>query len=208
MQPWILFSMIKDIPHKEFITSGDDVQWIIKVDDREQKVRLIFEESNDKRDWQNNFDFPARVYKKQTSCLRVARGWGNAYKSCNDIIMRTLIQTSKLYNDYKVEICGWSYGGAMSLLAAEDFHFRTGIKPDVVTFGAPKPLFGKKCKEYVLSCVGTVKQYAYVNDCVPLMPPFPFYDRVDTTYIGGKCSFLKLFKPNVYHLIYGEKELY
>lgn len=74
----------------------------------------------------------------------VAKGWADAYKSANDLIMEKLI--SVLKPDYNVEICGWSYGGAVALLAAEDFYFRTKIKPDVITFGAPKPLFGNKTK--------------------------------------------------------------
>lgn len=176
MKPWELFNLIKSIKHEEYITSGDDVQWTIKVDDVEKVVRLIFEESCGNTDWKNNLNFPMKLYKKQESCIRAARGW--------------------------------SYGGAVALLAAEDFHYRTGKKASVYTFGAPKPLWGKKTREYVRSCVNEVKQYSHVNDCVPLMPPFPGYTRLSTDHIGGKRNFFKLFNPWKYHCIYGEESLY
>ena len=208
MKPWELFNLIKSIKHEEYITSGDDVQWTVKVDDVEKVVRLIFEESCGNTDWKNNLNFPMKLYKKQESCIRAARGWGNAYKSCNDEIMQKIIFATEIAPDYQIHICGWSYGGAVALLAAEDFHYRTGKKASVYTFGAPKPLWGKKTREYVRSCVNEVKQYSHVNDCVPLMPPLPGYTRLSTDHIGGKRNFFKLFNPCKYHCIYGEESLY
>ena len=208
MKPDELFNYIKSIPHDHFITSGDNVQWIIKTDTKEKVIRLIFEESADKADWKNNFNFPVKIYKKQESCMLVARGWGNAYKSCNDVIITALCRTVSLIPDYDVHICGWSFGGAMSLLAAEDFYYRTGKKASVFTYGAPKPLWGCKTKKYVRSCVHVVKQWTHINDCVPLMPPLPGYTRIATDKIGKDFCILKLFQPNIYHQIYGDSTLY
>ncbi len=208
MRPNELYNIIKHTRHSDYIASGDDVQWRVWVDDKEEVVRLIFEESSGKVDWKNNLKFPVKLYKKQKSCLKVAKGWGDAYKSCNDEIMAKFIAEVFSHEDYKIEICGWSYGGAMSLLAAEDFHYRTTYKANVITFGAPKPLWGKKTQNYVRSCVNEVKQYTHVNDCVPLMPPLPGYKRLVTNKIGGKTDFFKLFAPDVYHCIYGEESLY
>ena len=205
MKPYELFDFIK---HCDFITSGDSVDWNVKVDDNEKVIRLVFEESADKRDWVNNFNFPVKLYKKQESCLLAARGWGNAYKSCNDEIMDALILAVNNHSDYEVHIVGWSYGGAMSVIAAEDFYYRTGKKASVYTFGAPKPLWGRKTYKYVLSCVKDVKQYSHVNDCVPLMPPLLGYKRLSTDKVGKGFSIFKLFNPGVYHCIYGDSTLY
>lgn len=76
MKPWELFSLIKSIKHDEYITSGNDVQWTVRVDDLAKVVRLIFEESCGKVDWKKDLNFPAKLYKKQESCIRAARGWG------------------------------------------------------------------------------------------------------------------------------------
>ena len=208
MKPWELFNLIESIKHDEFITSGNDVQWTVRVDDLEKVVRLIFEESCGKVDWKNNLNFPTKLYKKQESCIRAARGWGNAYKSCNDEIMRALGLAVEIAPDYEIHICGWSYGGALSLLAAEDFYYRFHKKASVYTFGAPKPLWGRKTKKYVRSCVKEAYQFSHINDCVPLMPPFPGYKRLSTDKIGKDFSIIKIFKPKIYHCIYGEKALY
>lgn len=206
IEPYKLFEKIKNANYQ---TSGDCVDWTIEVDYLEKTITLFFEASKQKRDWINNFNFPVKIYKNQQSCLRVARGWGRAYKSCNDEIMKELIKKVKENPDYEIRICGWSYGGAMSLIAAEDFYFRTKKKPYVITFGAPKPLWGRKTKNYVLSCVNDVKQYAHINDLVPYLPPSLFgYKHLVKNKLGIGFSFFKLFKPQVYHCLYGNKNLY
>ena len=196
-----LFKVITNI--KDWKTAGDDVQYsIFSLDDY---CYLVFQQSGSKRDWINNFNFPVKLYKNQESCLLVARGWGNAYKSCNDEVMKAFI--SQLHGKTPV-ICGWSYGGAMSVIAAEDFNYRARLKPIVITYGAPKPLFTKKCQSYVMSCVKEVRQYSHVNDVVTLLPPFLGYRRLTTTKIGKGFCILKLFQPEKYHCIYGNKEEY
>ena len=209
MKPAQLFSLIKNTKHEEYNESGDSVNWLIKIDHDEKVIRLMFEESNGKRDWLNNLNFPVKPYKKQENVLWVARGWRKAYKSCNDKIQQALIATISDYKNYGVEIIGWSYGGAMAILAAEDFHFRTKLKPTLYTFGAPKPIFGKKSKQYVESCCGEIKQYANVNDCVVIMPPFPGYKHINKIKVGNrKFNLIEWFKPKIYHPIYDDESIY
>ena len=177
--------------------------------EKEKKILLLFEPSRQKRDWIHNFDIPVKIYKKQQSCLKVARGWGKAYKSCNDEIMHTFITQVQSHSGYEPVICGWSYGGAMSLLACEDFYFRTQQKPCVYTFGAPKPLWGGKTKKYVRSCVKTVKQYAHINDIVPHLPPALFgYKAITKNTVGAGFSLINIFKPQIFHCCYGSSTLY
>lgn len=209
MKPCELFSLIKNTKHEDYNETGDHVNWLIKIDNDEHVIRLLFEESDGKRDWLNNLKFPVRPYKKQESVLWVAKGWGNAYKSCNNEIQNALISTLNEYKNYGVEIVGWSYGGAMALLAAEDFYFRTKLKPNVYTFGAPKPLFGKKSKEYVKSCCNEIKQYVNVNDCIIVMPPFPGYKHLNKVKVGKrKFNLIEWFKPTIYHTIYDDESIY
>lgn len=209
MKPWDLFKIIKETDHQVYNESGDHVNWMVRVDDEEKVVRLIFEESNGKRDWLNNLAFPVKPYKKQQNVLWVAHGWCNAYKSCNDEIQEAFIKMLNKHNDYYPEICGWSYGGAMAVLAAEDFYFRTKTKPNVYTFGAPKPIFGKKSKKHVESCCNEIKQYANVNDCVVVMPPFPGYKHINKIKVGNrKFNLIEWFKPKIYHTIYDDESIY
>lgn len=202
MKPAELFKLIKKTKYEKV---GDELDYLVQVFDDEKTIRLLFEESTSKRDWQNNLNIPIKPYKNQENTLWVAKGWANAYKSANDLIMQKLISTHKQKPDYNIEICGWSYGGAVALLAAEDFYFRTKIKPDVITFGAPKPLFGNKTKEYVKSCCKNVKQYAHKSDVVSYLPiGYKQLNRVEV----GKFKLINLFKPETYHCCYGDSSLY
>lgn len=207
LKPHEYFEVIKNA---NYTKSGDDVDWAIIVDDDRDKIILSFKESNSKRDWINNFNFPIKPYKNQSTCLLVTRGWAKAYKTCNDEVMENLIkQLSNTDKDYHIEIIGWSYGGALAILACEDLYFRTGIKANVITFGAPKVSFGRKTRNYIFTeCCNSVHQYANVNDVVTYLPPFPFYKHIMRINVGDKFNLIKLCKPNIYHTIYGDKELY
>lgn len=213
MFPWELFAKIRDA---SYTTSGDSVDWTVQVNDNEKRVYLLFEESRGKRDWINNLNIfvkiykhlPKKLYKQQESSIKAARGWGDAWKSCNDEVMEALIKARQEHPDYAVYIAGWSYGGAMTVLAAEDYHYRTGEKPFIVTFGAPKPLFSGPCQEYVRSCIAAAWQWSNNNDCVCAMPPFPGYHRINTMECGDRFNLIKWFKPGIYHCMYGDKEIY
>ena len=203
MKPNELFDLVFDISYKNV---GDDVDYCIFV--KEEKIYLAFEGSRTKRDWQNNLNFPRKIYKKQYSCLKAARGWGDAYKSCNNIVMEELISVMDDYPFFPVVIIGHSYGGAMAVLAAEDLHYRTRTMPSVITFGAPKCLFGNKSKKYVKSCCVEITQYQHVHDIVPRMPPFSGYHSVNVKWVGkDRWKFWEIFKP-YYHVSYGDENLY
>lgn len=209
MEFWKLFKIIKETDHSEYNESGDNVNWIIKVDHEEKKVRLLFEESNGKRDWLNNLAFPVKPYKKQENVLWVAHGWCNAYKSCNDEIQNTFIKTLEENDGYFPIICGWSYGGAMAILAAEDFYYRTKIRPNLITFGAPKPIFGKKSMNHIINSCGVIKQFANVNDCICNLPPFPGYKHEKKIKVGNrKFNLIEWFRPQKYHTIYDDESVY
>lgn len=203
MKPQELYNLTTKLIYKNV---GDDVDYLCFVKDG--IIYLYFESSRTKRDWQNNFNFPRKIYKKQDSCLKVARGWGDAYKSCNDLIMKELIELTEDYPFCPVVIVGHSYGGAMAVLAAEDLHYRTHIMPSVITFGAPKSLFGKNSKKYVESCCAEIVQYQHVHDIVPRLPPFTGYYNVNPKWVGTeRWKIWKTFKPS-YHISYGDEKLY
>lgn len=198
------YQLYKLIAKTKYNTVGDKVDYKVVSNKIEKKVYLLFQDSECLRDWINNLNFPVKLYKNQQSCLKVHRGYGQAWKTCNDIVMNDFITEVKK-TGFKPVISGWSYGGAMAQLASEDFYFRTGIKPAVITFGSPKIFGNKKSKSYVESITDTV-QYAHKNDIVTKLVPFCW--SVNKINIGEKYNFFKLFNPKVYHRIYGEKELY
>lgn len=189
---------------RDYITAGIDVQYKVEVHDDEKKVYLCFEESASKQDWKINFDFPIKVYKQQKNKFLVHRGYVKAYKSCNDQIMNEFISKIK-ETGYMPFICGWSYGGAMSVLASEDFYFRTGLKPEVTTFGAPKILYFNFTRKYFKSCCNIVNQYAIRNDFVPRYIPFFFVHHLNRIPLGERFCLIKSIKQTGYlHCHYEE----
>lgn len=200
-KPWELFKIIEEA---SFSTVGDELDYVItEIDGR---PALIFEESRQRRDWENNFDFVVSLYKNGQHPMKVHRGFGNVWKSANDRIMADFIAACK-DNDKTPLIAGWSFGGAMAVLAAEDFNFRTGRQPFVVTYGAPCVVGNKKTRDYIKSC-GVFWQFVNRNDCVPLMPPLPWYHQINKVKVGEKFCIVKLFKPTVYHTNYHDKDIY
>lgn len=199
------YKLYKELLNQKYKKSGDCVDWSIVTSVKNKEIKLFFQGSTEKRDWINNFDFPSKVYKKQESVIRVARGWGNAYKSCNDIVMDALTNQINKYPEFSVLIIGHSYGGAMAILAAEDLYFRTKKKSDVITFGSPKVVKDNATKDYIKSCVSIIQQYANVNDFVPMIPFF--FKQVNKIEIDKKV-FGGIFNTVKYHLMYGDEKIY
>lgn len=198
MEPWRIFNEIISGP---WTTSGLDVQWTVKL--AGGVPYLAFQGSCSWLDWLHDFCFLVKPYKNQEHKMLVHAGFARCWKSCNDEVMAKFIGLCSISKERPV-ITGHSMGGALSVLAAEDFAYRTGIKPIVPTFGAPKVAWGKKTKEYLESRADFL-MFAQRNDPVPRCPPLPGYKRLNTIEIGEKFNFFKMaFNPNKWHQLYGE----
>ena len=196
-----LFNVIKNTEYKK---AGLDVDYAII--EKYGIIYLLFQQSKDKLDWKINFQFWAKPYKNQKNPMLIHRGFVKAWKSCNDVIMEELLEKIE-DNPYKiVVIAGWSYGGAMALLAVEDFNFRTGKTAELVTFGAPKIIapFAFKTKKHLIQCVNRFltpsKIYCHKSDIVPMIPPF--YLALQKNKVGNFN--LKLFFTGKGHRVYGD----
>ena len=201
LEPWRIFNEIIRGPWN---TSGLDVQWKALLVDG--TPYLAFQASASKMDWLNNFWAFVEPYKRQERKLLVHAGFARAWKSCNDEVVGNFAALCEISNQRPV-IVGHSFGGAMSVLAAEDFNYRTKLRPMVVTFGAPKVLWGESSAEAVRLCADFT-MYSQRNDPVPLCPPLPGYKHPSQIKIGDKFCFFKLFNPNKYHQLYGSFEEY
>ena len=200
--PWELFSLINSIKYTKV---GDYVDYAIT--ELPDYLVLAFQDSKDNKDWINNFRFAKKLYKRQLSCMKVHKGYGEAWRTCNDIIIKQVKDWSEKTGK-PLLIIGWSYGGAMSLLAAEDWHYRTGNKAMIVTFGAPMVAGNKKTQAYFRSVMDCV-QWENRNDIVRYCPLVPFYKHIGLKDCGDeKFNFFKLFNSRKYHLQYGDRKIY
>ena len=197
--------LYKLIINTSYTKVGIDVDYAILK--KEDATYLLFQETTTKIDWKINFQFWAKPYKNQKNPMLIHRGYVKAWKSCNDEIMNTTIKAVAENNHKPLIIAGWSYGGAMAILAMEDYFFRTGLKPQVITFGGPKIIapLAFRTKRYLKSCMDTKgKFYCHRSDIVPMIPPF--YQALNKKKLG-KCN-LKLFFTGRGHCVYGDGNLY
>ena len=171
------------------------------------RVYLCLDGSNSFSDWVYDFMFPRKVYKNQTAHMVVHRGFAKVWKSGNDQIITELVEACRLNNESHPVIVGHSMGGALALFAAEDLFFRSGIKAEVYTFGAPKVCGDKKTAEYIKSCCHLIKEYEHKNDVVCLCPPLPWFYHVSPVKIGV-FSFKDIFRFNYNHHRYDVEEDY
>lgn len=190
-----LFLYIKNI--KIWISRGLDVQYTIQTIDEEKKIYLIFQETRSSFDWTINFLFPAKVYKKYF----IHRGYIKAWKSAKELIQDFVRKTEE--TGYSPVICGWSYGGAMAVLAAEEYNYQTGKKAEVITYGAPKILYFKHTKKAFSNC-GIFRQYANINDIVTWCIPFPFVHHVNKIECPEFFNLRLLLHPEISHCNYDE----
>lgn len=201
MQPWELFKEIKKAKYK---TVGLNLDYSVSIIDGH--ACLFFQSSRQNSDWLYNFCFVRKVYKHQEHHMVVHGGFAKVWKSANDEIMKEFINAVEITTKLPV-IAGWSFGGAMSVLAAEDFNYRTERRPFVVTFGAPKVAGDKKTARYIKGCAD-FEQFAEYNDIVTYMPPLPGFKHIDIIRVGDRFNLIEIFKPQIHHAQYSKASIY
>lgn len=204
MKPWELYEYQKSLVYN---TNVADYNWAVKVDDKEKTIYVCTQYSRSTIDWIVNFLFfmipQIRRWYVYFTCL----GWQSAFNSCKGLMMDSVFAAMNSNPDYKVVCLGHSYGGAGSVLVGIEIFFSTGKRPDLITFGAPKPLIFFITKLITRIFFNEVTQYAHKSDLITYMPPLPGYWNVKVIKLG-KFSLKNLFKPEIYHQCYGDESLY
>ena len=205
MKPWELYEYQKNLDYK---TNTLDYDWRVKVENEEQTIYVFSQFSTSTLDWIVNFLFffipQIRRWYVYFACL----GWQTAFNSCKGLMMNEVMSAMNLFPGYKVVCCGHSYGGAGSVLVGIEIFFQTGIRPDLITFGAHKPLVFLFTKLITRLFFNKVVQYAHKADIVTYMPPLPGYWNVKVKRIGKFNLKDLLFNSAKMHTCYGDKSLY
>jgi hypothetical protein len=118
-------------------TVGLDLQYRI------EGHTIYFLCSSSKQDWENNFKFSPILanrkavipYKDQPIKWRAHKGFVSIWKSGRDIIIPQMMSANI------DTIAGVSLGGALSILAHEDYYFHTGIHANTYCFGVPRVIW-------------------------------------------------------------------
>lgn len=164
----------------EWVTLGLDVQF--KVIGK----TLYFQCSRSWNDWKNNFRFWMVPYDDMEEKFYVHKGFLEMWKSVREVILKYDIDT----------IIGYSLGGALAILAHEDFTFHTGKQPRTIVFGCPRVIWFPS--KSIRARFSRVEYIQNPRDIVTHLPPSIFgYRRV-----YGKREVLRLpaRKPAGYYL--------
>lgn len=160
------------------------------------KLTLYFEWSNGKNDWKNNFDFPAKPYRDMKNLWFCHRGFLKVWKSIEPYVVDSIKDPSI----HKIDIVGYSHGGAIAQLCYEYVKFN---RPDAevtgVGFGSPRVLWGFARKEVKKRFEGFIV-VRNGNDLVTHLPPifFGFCHVCKVKRIGKSKGLIKDHYPNHY----------
>lgn len=173
-----------------------------------EKLTLFFEESNGRNDWINNFRFlavPTKPYKNMTEGVWFChRGFDKVWKSIEPYIAKIIYETSIT----KVDIVGYSHGGAIAQLCYEYIKFnRPDIELSGVGFGAPRVLWGFAGKSVKERFKG-FKVIRNGNDLVTHLPPviFGFRHICEVVKVGKSVGLIQDHTPKRYRKALQEEE--
>ena len=134
-------------------------------------VYLLFQWSNGKGDWRNNFDFPATPYSDMEIPWKCHRGFLRVWKSVKPYVA-TVVKDMTVK---KFVIVGYSHGAALAALAHEYVWFnRPDLRDDNLEgygFGSPRCYWGWTIKEELKERWENFYPIRNCNDIVTYMPP-------------------------------------
>ncbi len=126
-----------------YIHTAEGGDYAVEVDGN--ILYLLFEWSDGREDWKNNFDFPAVPYKDMRPKWRCHRGFLRVWKAMQDEAVKAVEAALAAHHEiWKIVCVGYSHGAALAVLATEDMEFRFGNRYKVsgCGFGAPRVIWG------------------------------------------------------------------
>lgn len=155
------------------------------------------------------FYFPKKPYKNMEDVWRVHFGMALIYGSIRDDLLDKI--KHQLNEGCKnIYVGGWSQGGGISQLCAEDCFFQFNIKPTLTTFGSLRVAWGNvSCEHIAQSCSEESKCYENSSDFIPHVPLKIWgFKNCLSYHIGEKFHLLKAFNTSKYHKQYGDESIY
>lgn len=193
---------------KDYIQTGLNIDFAIEINTKNKENRLIFKETDSTMNWIENLAFLPMILPIGSKKLIVPRGFGLAYLSANETVIPLFIEACKKNPDFKILICGWSFGSVMSIYSMIDFYERTNKKPYVQTFGRVKCIypisqfFDLSIFEKIEYSAEKIEEFANINDFVCWCNPFA--RAIKTVWVKDKFSLKKLFNTAYTHCNYQE----
>lgn len=169
----MLLKLFERCLNAKYVHTAEGGDFAIETDG--DTLYLLFEWSDGKEDWLNNFAFPAKPYKRMDAVWFCHGGFLKVWKAMRDEIETRIAKALEVHPITRIVCVGYSHGAALTVLATEDMAYLYGDKYTVegYGFGAPRVLWGivPKAVKKRLSCFTTVRN---VPDLITHVPPFLF----------------------------------
>lgn len=149
----------------------DDVDFAFE--EREDVLFIFFQGSSQTTDWLRNFMFAKKPYKGMDIPYRVHRGFLEAWKKVEDIVIEKI--NSKEWK--KIIVSGYSHGAALAAFCHECCWYHSKEKKTkVIGFGfeAPRIYAGFKVKKELLERWSNFYVIRNDKDIVTHCPPYLF----------------------------------
>lgn len=184
----------------DYIRTAESGDYAIEVEGG--TIYLLFQWSNGREDWRNNFDFPAKAYKHTEVTWRVHRGFLRVWKAMRDDIEQKVATIMAEQHVERIVCVGYSHGAALALLATEDMEYHHGqtVSVEGWGFGAPRVLWGRvpEAIRYRLRHFTPVRN---IPDIVTHLPPAVFgFKHVNLLRVGKprKYNIIDAHRPEAY----------
>lgn len=171
-----------------------------------EALTIFFEWSDGRTDWINNFTFPAKPYRDMKNLWFCHRGFLKVWKAIEPHVSGYILDKDVK----KIDIVGYSHGGAVAQLCYEYVKFnRPDVKATGVGFGAPRVFWGiakkavrERFKGFVVVRNG--------HDLITHLPPvlFGFRHVGEIKKIGKSAGLIKDHYPERYTEALKEEQQY
>ena len=211
------FSGFSDITPDFIDQSNTDTQCAVFSDATGTVVYIVFRGSEQRMDWNTNFDFEQEAVEFQKEVIqekivapqaqvypyaggsqsgaKMHRGFVTAYLSVRDKIHTYLSNHSAA----SVTVTGHSLGGALATLCAVDiqYNFSNKVKVDIYTFGSPR-VGNDGFRDSFNRRVPDSYRFVYGMDMVPALPrPWQGYSHVEKEYRLGQRFSLEFLSRRI-----------
>jgi len=208
MTPWDLFKRIDRRGGYKHI--GLDLSFKIFKCRKDRIIYLCFQGSNGMTDWLHNFlAVPKRVEPYKGCGWFVHAGFARVWRSGNDTIMEKLRKHTEKLPGFTVVFCGFSHGGPLAQLAAENWFRLTGQRCQGVIFGSPKLAWGDNAQR-VLSNAMILTSWVNRADAVTAVPlkQWGFRHVLEHLVNVRRIPILSKLRIWKHHQIYNRPEIY
>ena len=129
--------LFKKILSVKYTHDEHDASYYVEIDG--DTLYILFQWSNGKTDWKNNFDFPAKPYRDMPNWWFAHRGFLRVWKAAEAELGELIC----LLDVKRIVIGGYSHGAAIALLCHEYCKYN---RPDLEVvgygYGCPRVVWG------------------------------------------------------------------